>query len=567
MEHAVLSSDSSLNPPMRSRDIPHGAGDLTPPPPSITLPIQGPALDDARPSVRYSRMGVQIDGRRINFSAYPYLVDLYDLPLNKEPLDVVVIKGAQLGFTSWQILKVIDGAIHTYQNQCGIYFPTEDDVMKFSRTRFARLLDQNPELASHIKETNSAFIRQIGRVFIFFAGMRSRSAAKSTPNDLNVYDERDEMNDAMVELADRRLDGSEFKHRIEISTPTIPDYGVHYTFESSTKDHWMLRCEGCRHKQSLELEFPKCLTRRPDGSVSRVCVKCGHELHPGSGRWIALHPDRDRIGKYVSQLNSPTVNPTEILDEYEQKQRDGRDLTEFYNSRLGLPYAAIDDALEPPMVLRLCKSLPRAVRHQGPTAMGADVGKVTHWMVGEKVTETYGRILSWGTVPTVDDLGPEVIDRFGVRSFVIDQMAESHKVRAFCASFTGGYGAYYSSQIRDRYDWNHKERTVTCNRTETLDASHAAIVHSRVEFPRADRDLTENLIPQLCNLARVIRKNENTQRMEPRWVNRGTKRDHWRHAFSYLWLAMDRVSPTTYRNRSKLEASPSFVRNRSWMSA
>lgn len=545
---------------------PLGAGDS---PPSLTIPYTqaGPALDDARPSVRYSRMAVQIDGRPINFAAYPYLVDLYDLPLTKDPLDVVVIKGAQLGFTSWQILKVIDGAIHTYQNQIGIFFPTEDDVAKFSRTRFSRLLIQNPELASHIKETNSAFVRQIGRVFISFNGMRSRSAAKSTPMDLIVYDERDEMNDAMVELADRRLDGSEFKHRIEISTPTIPDYGVHYTFESSTKHHWTLRCDGCRHKQVLELEFPKCLVRQPDGTAIRACVKCGHTLHPGSGRWVALYPSRDRIGYYVSQLNSPTVDPTEILDEYEAKQRDGRDLTEFYNSRLGLPYAAIDDALDAPMVLRLCKGYPRALRHPGPTAMGVDVGKVTHWMVGEKITETHGRILSWGTVPTVDDIGPEVIDRYGVRSFVIDQMAESHKVRAFCTSYPNGYGSYYSSQMRDRQDWNHKERTVTCNRTETLDASHAAIVHGRVEFPRADRDLTENLIPQLCNLARVIRKNENTQRMEPRWVNRGTKRDHWRHAWNYLWMAMDRISPSIYRNRSKLEASPSFVRNRTWMGA
>lgn len=537
-------------------------------PRGVTSPANppDPLLGDALPSVRYTDMGVQIDGRAINFAAYPYLVDLYDMPLRREPLDVVVIKGAQLGFTSWQILKVIDGAIHTYQNQIGIYFPTEDDVKKFSTTRFARFLNQNPDIAKHIQETNSAFIRQIGRVFISFAGMRSRSAAKSTPMDLIVYDERDEMNDAMVELADRRLDGSEFKHRIEISTPTLPEYGVDYTFQSSTKHHWMLRCSACGHKQALEQEFPACLARQPDGSALRVCIKCGHEVYPISGRWVPMHPDRSRQGFYVSQLNSPTVDPTTILDEYEERLREGKDLTEFYNSRLGLPYAAIDDALDAPAILRLCKETPRALRHTGPTAMGADVGAQTHWIVCEKVTEDYARVLNWGTVATVDDLGPEVVDRFGVKSFVIDQMAETHKVRAFCNSYRNGYGCYYSQQLRNHLDWNHKERTLTCNRTETIDASHAAIVRGLVEFPRADSDLRERLVPQLINLMRTLKKNENTQRYEARWVNRGAKRDHWRHAFNYMWMALDRVSPSINRAANRLTNTP-FSRPRSWMSA
>jgi len=535
--------------------------------PSVSGPINESALlDQLAASVRYTNLRVQIDGRPIDFSRYPYLVDLYDLPLTKSPLDVVVIKGAQLGFTSWQVLKVIDGAINTYQNQVGIYFPTEPDVVKFSRTRFARLLNQNPEIAKFIKETNSAYIRQIGRVFVFFAGMRSRSAAKSTPNDLNVYDERDEMDDAMVELADRRLDGSDFKHRIEISTPTIPDYGVHNTFNHSTKHHWLIRCEGCGHRTCLELEFPRCLVRTVDGKVIRACIKCGREIHPSNGRWLAMHPKATRLGFYISQLNSPTVSPGEILDEYEFKQTEGRDLTEFYNSRLGLPYAAIDDALDAPMILRLCKGYPRVIRDQGPTIMGADVGKQTHWIVGEKTTETHIKVLNWGTCETIDDLGPDVIDKFGVRSGVIDQMAESHKVRAFCQAQNGLYGCYYSHQMRDHLDWNHRERVVTCNRTETLDLSHAMIVRAEIEFPRADTDLRELLIPQLTNLARVTRINPNTQRPEARWIVRGAKRDHWRHALNYLVMAGDRVSPSIQAHRSRL-SKDSFTRSRSWMSA
>lgn len=522
-------------------------------------------LSHASPSVRFTQMKVMIDGRKIDFAKYPYLIDLYDMPRSKKPLDIVVVKGAQLGFTSWQVLWVIDGAINLYQNQIGVYFPTEPDVTKFSQTRFARLMNQNPEIAKYIRDTNSAYIRQIGKVFVFFSGMKSRSAAKSTPNDLNVYDERDEMDDAMVELADRRLDGSEFKHRVEISTPTIPDYGVSYTYELSSKNHWMITCTACGKETCLELEFPQCLTRTDD-TVLRVCVKCGNEIFPINGRWVPMHPDREKHGYYVSQLNSSTVFPEEILNEYEQKQRDGMDMAEFYNSRLGLPYAAIDDALEAPMILRLCKSIPRSIRSPGPCIMGADVGKQTHWMVGEKVTDTHLRVLNWGTVHTLDDLGPEVIDRFGVKAFVIDQMSESHKVRSFCQTYQGGYGAYYSSQMRDHLDWNHKERTVTCNRTETLDASHAIIVNQQVDFPRSDQDLRDEVIKQFTNLARTTRINPNTKRPEARWIARGTKRDHYRHAWNYLVMAADRVSAGAFR-RMRLKQTATFTHKRTFMSA
>jgi hypothetical protein len=526
------------------------------------------ALLQHSPALRFDRMGVQIDGRKIDFKRYPFLIDLYDMPRHKDqPLDIVAIKGAQMGFTSWQILWVIDGAINVYENQIGIYFPTDPDVQKFSKSRFARLMAQNPGLSAHVRETNSANMRQIGDVFVVFSGMRSRSAAKSTPIDLIVYDERDEMEPEMVELADRRLDGSEFKHRVSISTPTIPDYGVDLEFKESDQRHWFLKCTSCGKHTCLEIEFPKCLQRRTDGKVERICVECNAKVYPYHGTWIAQgDPKSRRTGFYVSQLNSPTVSPTEILDEYERKQRDGEDLTEFYNSRLGRAYANIDDCLEAPMLLALCRDYNRVTRSIGPTFMGVDVGKVTHWVVGEKVTDDHLRFLDWGTVETVDDLR-RIIDLYGVSNYVIDQMAEAHKVRAFCAANTGGFGCYYSQQIRNHIDWNDKENTVTVNRTETLDRSHALIVKGQADLPRADREMRKDFIPQMCNLARSMHMNTKLGRPEAKWVVRGTKRDHYRHAFNYACIAADRMSAFAVRRMRASNLHPHYRRSSGWMSA
>lgn len=520
------------------------------------------------PALRYTQLGIRVDGRLINFKSYPFLVDLYDYPLTREPIDIVVIKGAQLGFTSWQILKVIDGAINVYQNQIGVYFPTEPDVQKFSKSRFARLMNQNPSLAKHVQETNAANMRQVGKVFVLFAGMKSRSAAKSTPNDLNVYDERDEMEDAMVELADRRLDGSEFKHRVSISTPTIPDFGVDLEYQSSDQRHWFLRCDSCGKHSCLELEFPACLQRRPDGKAERICVHCKAEIRPLTGQWVPMRKDPAirRTGFYVSQLNSPTVSPTEILDEYERKQRDGEDLTEFYNSRLGRAHANIDDALEAPLLLALCSNYDRATRSVGPTFAGIDVGKVCHWVVGDKVTDDHLRILNWGTTSTLDDVA-DVLRRFGVHAYVVDQMAETHKVRSFCREFRGGFGCYYSQQIRNHVAWDQRENTVTVNRTESLDRSHAVITQARLDMPRADTEMREILIPQLCNLARIHQVNDKTGKPEARWVVRGSKRDHYRHALNYAVIASDRVSASAMTRMRARRENPGYRGDAGWMSA
>lgn len=511
------------------------------PAPEQAALMQHELMMQASAAYRLQQLDVRVDGAKLDFRRFPYLLELYDLPLTKDPLDLVVIKGAQMGFTVWIVLYCIDRAQFLYERQIGIYFPTTDDVSRFSKTRFAPMIQSSARLSNLVRETNSTQVKRVGRVNIIFNGMRSRSGVKSDPNDLNVYDERDEMEDHMVELADHRLDGSQFKHRISNSTPTIPDYGVHREFQESDQRHWFLQCQGCGKRTCLENEFPQCLQRQTDGTAKRVCIHCQHEVWPTDGQWFPMVEKAKRRGYYVSQLNSSTVSPTTILDEYERKQTEGEDLTEFYNSRLGRAHANIEDCLEPPMLLRLCKDYDRARAHASPTAAGIDVGKVFHWWVGEKLTDRHHRLLNWGTCDEPDEVA-EMLRRYSVQSFVIDQMAETRLVRDFVANTQGGFGCYYSDQQRQFYKWDQKESQVVVNRTESLDASHALVVGKNLDLPRADHAMRDELIPQLCNLARTSKVNGNTGRRENRWVIRGAKRDHWRHALNYYLIASERVS-------------------------
>jgi hypothetical protein len=309
-----------------------------------------------------------------------------------------------MGWTVWEILIAIDRALHTYDRSILICFPTRDDVADFSKSRFARLMEQNPSLGKHIKGTDSANIKAVGKVFIYFRGAKSRSQLKSIPCDMVTFDERDEMEESMVELADKRLDGSDFKHRISLSTPSIPDYGVDYEYKHSDQSHWLIKCDGCGKYTCLELEFPSCLKRLED-RVMRVCVHCGHEVHPVHGEWVAMKPAHDRRGYYVSQLNSPTVDPKQILTEWEFLQQEGRDVTEFYNSRLGLAYADVESALDEGLCLSACKSHVRAQSNKGPCAMGVDIGpKELHWWIVSRPDEKSLRTQNYGKVKTFEEL-------------------------------------------------------------------------------------------------------------------------------------------------------------------
>ena len=499
-------------------------------------------LDKKAASMAYrlQSAGIVVDGVPFDLKQYPYLIDLLDA-LGERP-DIVIRKGAQMGFTVTLVLGTIELARHVYARGVLYLMPTRDDVYDFSRSRFDRMLKDNHAIfGRHVHGTDSMGIKRIGASFIYFRGAKSRSQLKSIPVDCLVTDERDEMDPAMVDLAEKRLDGSKFKHHVSLSTPTIPDHGVDLDYKRSDQRTWHIKCKACGGWTCLEFEFPKCLVRVGKGGsrrVIRACTRCSKEIHPIDGKWVAAEPDKEKMGFYISQLCSPTVKPYEILEEYEDPEvSTGDRLREFKNSRLGLAHADLEDVLTEAAIRECLGQEPSRLSAQGPCWMGVDVGKKAHhYFIGQNTGERSREILRYGTVPTFEDLH-DLEQRFNVDVGVMDEMAETHAVRDFVDAHNGWYGCWYSEAQRTAYDWNYKDYRVTVNRSELLDESHRAILHKRVEFPRAG-DGWKPMVDQMCNLARVTVRDDKTGTPKVRWIIRGgRKNDHLRHAFAYGWLA------------------------------
>jgi len=486
-------------------------------------------------------------------------------PLRDTHPNQVAMKGSQMGWTEKSVLKTLHGMIHRRYPQGVLHlFPTADDVGDFSKARFNPLIEHNPDhIGRYVRSTDAANIKRINSAMLYLRGARatqriqglasSSSKLKSIPVDRIVEDEYDEMDPSMVALATERVAHSTVKEIEKLSTPTIPDYGVDADYKKSDQQAWAILCRSCNTRTILELEFPKCLSRRRDGSAFRSCVRCAAAIFPRDGEWIAQAPTvKDLRGYWISQLNSLYVDPTVILNEYERiSELTPGERQVFYNSKLAMAYVDAANRIKPSDLWACTSADPMDTRHPGPAAMGVDVGSWLHVVIGYKpapgvVKVCYaGRHKDWNELR---DLGI----RFAVDCCVIDMEPEIHKAREFQRGqafpvFLCDYQVHQRGDAR----WNLDERQVVINRTEILDRVHtAATTAGRFILPRRSQELEEYVI-EMCNLVKVLVEHKDGSKA---YEYKQVGPDHYRHATAYLLLALERVSvyqPVIFADRSQ----------------
>lgn len=465
----------------------------------------------------------------------------------------VCIKGAQMGITEVWVLKTLHGMIHGRYPKGALYlFPTQNDVGDFSKSRFDPLIEQNKCIGSYVNSTDSQFIKRIHEGFLYLRGARATKAIggekkssaqlKSIPVDRIVFDERDEMSDEMVTLAEERVSHSKIQELMFLGTPTIPDIGVDAMFKKSTQNMWFIKCQSCGHDTCLEVEFPNCIhVDTKSGRRYRACSNCGKEIFPKYGRWVAAYPDRDITGWWISQLNSMFIDPGKIVDLYENPPNG--DLSEVMNSKLGRAYIAQENRLTQNLVWNRSSADYMAQRSEGPCFCGVDVGRKLHVVIGIRKTRELLKILKVARVDSFNDLH-ELNQRYNVTTCVIDYKPEIHKVREFQSQEP--YSVYACDYIEKKLGaatWDEKDMMVKVNRTEICDATHELVVApGRLEIPSRNKEL-EQFAFEMCNIAKKLEDDPYGGKVY-RYRQLGNDisgPDHYRHALNYALLASDRT--------------------------
>ena len=468
-----------------------------------------------------------LDGKPFTFHKHEYL----RLPYQDNHPYLVEMKAAQLGLTTKAILKVLYGA--RYRGYKGVLylFPSRSDVLDFSRSRVAPLIEDNPaSIGRWARETNAAGIKRIWNSFLYLRGMVSRVGLKSIPVDLICFDELDEAPQKAVDMAMERMGHSEFREVMMLSNPTIPDFGIDKAFQETDQRFWLLKCDKCHNFTCLEDTFPECLLE-VGGRVIRACSKCQAELNPDVGEWVAKQPRiTEKRGYHFSQLFSQYVEPGEILHQY----RTTTNLQDFFNLKIGVAYVEAENRLSIEEVLALCGNGGIASSDTGPCSMGIDQGKDLHVVIGKREWDTAGKIVHLGIYRDWEELD-RLMSAFNVSRCVVDALPETRNARAFAEKHKGKvFLNYYQEHQKGRYKWNEGDMTVSCNRTESLDASHNEIMQGKISLPR-ESEIARQFAQHLHNVAKKLEEDEDTGSKRYVYVKLGP--DHFRHALNYEAMA------------------------------
>jgi len=519
-----------------------------------------------------------ITDNNLQLATGPYEVEQHEYQvgwLEEDAPEQCFIKGAQIGASEINVLKTLHGMVHGKYNQGALYlFPTREDVKDFSKSRFDPLLEQNPFIGAYVQNTDATNIKKIGRGFLYLRGARSTktvggtkkssSQLKTISVDRVVFDEFDEMEESMIQLARYRVAHSKHKELIYLSTPTIPDYGIDKLYQNSDQRVWMVECPSCGKEASLDLEFPASIRRRLDGTAYRACIYCQAEVFPGKGRWIAQMPSKskDLVGWWISQLNSLYVDPTIILDMYEDPPYGN--LGEVMNSTLGRAYIPAENRLTHAEVYACCGNDPMATKHDGPTCMGVDVGSKLHVVIAQRLNRKTLKVLKIGRYDSFNDLHDLARD-FNVKSAVLDLFPEKRKVVEFQKSETFSvFGCNYVETRTGSIAWDEREHIIKGNRTEICDMSHDAVANAgNLILPRRNNEIDE-FAKEVCNIAKILDEDELTGAKTYRYKKLSVN-DHYRHALNYCLLASERVG--TVSDEKLINRYFGNKRRRTWMTS
>jgi hypothetical protein len=425
---------------------------------------------------------------------------------------------------------------------------TAEEVRNFARTRAKPAIQFSKYLSARIGAVDAVEVKEFrpydghGASYIHFKGASADSQALSVPADMLIHDEVDYSRPDVIELYSDRIAHSSEGYRCYIGTPTYPGFPMARLWERSTQHEWHIRCPSCGH--------PDCELTWPDAAVVMgedsywACPKCQMPLLVEdilAGVWVAHGPEDAELRMYhVSRAMLPHLWGVERIAKAEAEAQYPR---HFRNNVPGVPAVEGDRNLDELILGRCVGDYEEQTSHEGPCFAGVDVGRGLDCWVGRSNPDTGTRdwlaIISFATNTTDDfrQLG-NVLQRFTVRSLIIDALPETRAVREFAAQFRGRVKrAYYQESRATAKQRDDTKRdasahdVINVDRTAALDAAAERFIMAQDRLPKMTLDKEREVFGQLCNMARVIE--EDNQTGEQRIVYQKVGPDHHRHAHSY----------------------------------
>jgi len=484
---------------------------------------------------------------------------------SKTPFNYAM-KGAQLGITEI-LINLAFYALDQLHRDVLYVLPTSKNAGDFSKSRFTPALKNSPYLNSIFTDINSIELKQAGSNTLYIRGSRGNSNLKSIPVSVLLMDEVDEMSQRAIALALERLSGSLSKAVWGISTPTVPNFGIHKLYKESTQEHFVFKCPCCGRR--TKLIWPDCVEiigehiSDPRCAESFLkCKECGgrleHQAKPdwlGSATWESTNhggnPEIRGFGN-LSQLYSFTVTPGELAVAHFKGFGDEASNVEFHNSKLGMPFigdgAKIVDEDIDACIRDYSKDDARPRTADRVITMGVDQGKWNYVEIDEWFFDKYSSDLNVSARPKVlyefkfheEDWHflDELMREWQIWACVIDADPQIMEARRFARRFPG---SVWLCRFR---------RGVTAKEISEIDDGEGApIIHAdranwfsaalgrfreprRIELPR---DVSHDYREHLKAPVRTYKRDENDN---PQTTYVSTGPDHFALSRVYSEIAL-----------------------------
>jgi len=500
---------------------------------------------------------------------HPWVEELH----NSEAPYHWILKGAQLGLTEWAI-NIALYMIDKLRKDVLYVLPTGTAASDLSKARFGGALSLSPYLKSLFTDTDSVNLKQAGSRTLYIRGAGGKGNLFSVPVSCLILDELDRMDPEQIWLALERLSGQIQKMVRGLSTPTIPNFGIHKLFLTGTQEEFVFKCPRCGRRTFFE--WPDCVEIIGEHTTDKRCaesyLKCreckgkiDQREKPEFLKTGLFIPQNENANpevrsSHVSQLYSFTVTPGELVVAHFRGFGDEMAEIEFHNSKLGLPFigdgARVDEAMIERALGTHTKDDDRPSHAGRIITMGVDRGKFNYAVVCEYFFDRWSldvnvaakcKVLYEIVFPesdfdrTVDQLMSE----WQVLCCVTDADPGPNEARRFARRFNAAGDFVYLCRYRRGVtakeialsEQDTGASMATVDRSNWLSASLGRFKSdpSRIILPR---DVSSKFCEHMGNLTGTFQRDETGN---PNLVFVETGADHFAHALTYCELALPLV--------------------------
>ncbi len=489
-------------------------------------------------------------GIPIEFTKRKFLWDIY----NDISPHQVLLKPPQIGATVMNTIKSMYVA-NKLNRQIIYTLPTQGDVQDMVGGSINRIIAQNPILLEWIKDHDTVEQKQVGNSMIFYRGTFTSKQAMMIPSGLNIHDEVDASDPAVITQYETRLQAQEDGGwRWYFSHPSLSGHGVDIYWQDSDQKEWHIKCPHCTKEQVLS--WPDSINKE---TREYICLYCAKVL-PNSSRVNGVWKNKDGIawngeivgnykfsGWHVSQLMLYNKSAGQIIDAFNDPQKDKQ---YFYNYVLGLPYIGSDDRIEPRVVLQNCVDIVNPQEKR--IIIGADTGHGIHYvLMNEDGVFYYDHETEITASKTPYDSIKALLKRFPKSIAMFDQGGDLIGVRQLQAEFPGRVFLVFYRKDRKSVDlatwgtdYEYGKVTVDRNRMMTLMVEQLRDI-GRIPLNGTKEEWAEfashfGYIYREKIAAKETREKDNKELYGSEFVWKRNGPDHYCHALLYAIVGLQR---------------------------